>query len=107
MNVPVPNGSVIDLVCWHDKPVTVTAVNEVVRTAALADYREILEYEDNPIVSSDIVRNSYSGTFDSDATMVLGEKMSKTLSWFDNGWGYAHRVVDLIRRSADIGREAA
>ena len=108
MNVPVPDGSVVDLVCWHDKPVTVTAVNEVVRTAALSDdYREILEYEDNPIVSSDIVRNSYSGTFDSDATMVLGDRMSKTLSWFDNGWGYAHRVVDLIHRFIELDQEVA
>ncbi len=107
MNVPVANGSVVDLVCWHDKPVTVTAVNEVVRTAALADYREVLEYEDNPIVSSDIIRNTCSGTFDSDATMVLGDRMSKTLTWFDNGWGYAHRVVDLIHRFAELDKEAA
>jgi glyceraldehyde 3-phosphate dehydrogenase (phosphorylating) len=99
MNVPVPNGSVVDMVCWHDRPVTVEAINEVVRTAASSSrWKGILEYEDDPIVSSDIIRSAVSSTFDSLATMVLGDKVSKTLSWFDNGWGYAHRVVDLIRR---------
>jgi glyceraldehyde 3-phosphate dehydrogenase (phosphorylating) len=107
MNVPVPDGSVVDLVCWHEKPVTRVAVNEVVRTAASSLYPEVLEYEDEPIVSSDIVRNAYSGTFDSLATMVLGERMSKTLTWFDNGWGYSHRVVDLIHRFIELDEEAA
>jgi glyceraldehyde 3-phosphate dehydrogenase len=102
MSVPVPNGSVVDLVCWHDKPVTVTAINEVVRTAS-SRWPGILHYEDDPIVSSDIIRSSYSSTFDSQATMVLGDRVSKTLSWFDNGWGYAHRVVDLIRQLAALG----
>lgn len=97
MNVPVPNGSVVDLVCWHDKPVTVESVNEVVRSAAgSARWRDILAYEDDPIVSSDILMTPQSGTYDSLATMVLGGDVSKTLTWFDNGWGYSHRVVDLI-----------
>jgi glyceraldehyde 3-phosphate dehydrogenase len=107
MNVPVPDGSVVDLVCWHDKPVTVTAINEVVRTAASSHWKGILNYEDNPIVSSDILRLPYSSTFDSLATMVLEERVSKTLAWYDNGWGYAHRVVDLIRRFKEMNREAA
>lgn len=107
MNVPVPNGSVVDLVCWHDKPVTVTAINEVMRTAAASHWKNIVHYEDDPIVSSDIVRTPYSSTFDSLATMVLEGHVSKTLSWYDNGWGYAHRVVDLIRRFAEVDKEAA
>ncbi|MDH3403580.1 MAG: type I glyceraldehyde-3-phosphate dehydrogenase [Acidobacteriota bacterium] len=108
INVPVANGSVVDLVCWHEQPVTQFAVNEVVRTAASSDWQGILHYEDDPIVSSDIVRSSYSSTFDSQATMILGDRVSKTLSWYDNGWGYAHRVVDLIRRFIAIEeREAA
>ena len=106
MNVPVANGSVVDLVCWHDKPVTVSAVNEVVRTAT-SRWPDILHYEDDPIVSSDIIRSSYSSTFDSQATMVLGGNVSKTLSWFDNGWGYAHRVVDLIRSMAALDEQGA
>jgi len=108
MNVPVPNGSVVDLVCWHEKPVTKVAINEVVRTAASTDkWREIIEYEDEPIVSSDIIRSPYSTTFDSLASMVMGDHVSKTLSWYDNGWGYAHRVVDLINRFTEIEKEAA
>ncbi len=106
MNVPVPNGSVIDLVCWHDKPVTPTAINEVVRTAAASKWKGIVHYEDNPIVSSDIVHSPYSSTFDSMATMVLGKNVSKTLAWFDNGWGYTHRVVDLIGRLSALGQAA-
>ena len=98
MNVPVPNGSVVDLVCWHERPVTVESINEVVRTAtASARWKDVLAYEDDPIVSSDVLLTPQSGTFDSLATMVLGSNVSKTLTWFDNGWGYAHRVVDLIR----------
>jgi len=108
MNVPVPNGSVVDLVCWHEKPVTVTAINEVVRTAASTDkWHDIIEYEDDPIVSSDIIRSPYSTTFDSLATMVMGDRVSKTLSWYDNGWGYAHRVVDLINTFSAMEKEAA
>ncbi len=103
MNVPVPNGSVVDLVCWHDRPVTRTAIHEVVRSAAAtARLRSILEFEEDPIVSADIARSPYSGTFDADATMVLGDRLSKTLTWYDNGWGYAHRVVDLIRRMTEV-----
>jgi glyceraldehyde 3-phosphate dehydrogenase (phosphorylating) len=102
INVPVRNGSVVDLVCWHDKPVTREAVNEVVRTAVSANWQGIVKYEDDPIVSSDVVRSAFSGTFDSEATMVLGDRVSKTLSWYDNGWGYAHRVVDLIQRFIEI-----
>ncbi len=66
MNVPVPNGSVVDLVCWHRAPVTKTAINEVIRTGAAGRFPGILAYEDAPIVSSDIVHSSYSGTFDGD-----------------------------------------
>jgi len=107
MNVPVPDGSVVDLVCWHDRPVTTVAINEVMRTAAASRFSRVLDYEDNPIVSTDILRSPHSGTFDSLATMVQGDKVSKTLTWFDNGWGYAHRAVDLIERFIDFEREAA
>jgi len=108
MNVPVRNGSVVDLVCWHAKPVSITAINEVLRTAAAtARWRRYVDYEDEPIVSSDIVRTTYSSTFDSLSTMVIGDKLSKTLSWYDNGWGYSHRVVDLMQRFAEIDREVS
>jgi glyceraldehyde 3-phosphate dehydrogenase len=107
MNVPVPNGSVVDLVCWHSKPVSKTALNEVVRTGASGRFPGILAYEDAPLVSSDIIHSAYSGTFDGDATMVLGDRVSKTLCWFDNGWGYAHRAIDLMQRLGRLRQEAA
>jgi glyceraldehyde 3-phosphate dehydrogenase len=102
INVPVANGSVVDLVSWHRKPVTRTAINEVLRTGARSRWPTILNYVEDPIVSSDVIRSAYSGTFDAQATMILGDRVSKTLTWYDNGWGYAHRVVDLIQRFAAI-----
>ncbi len=107
MNVPVPNGSVVDMVCWHDKPVTRDAINEVVRTAAASHWEEIVDYEEQPIVSSDIIHSPYSSTFDSVATMVTGDRVSKTLAWYDNGWGYSHRVVDLLQLFGELDTEAA
>jgi glyceraldehyde 3-phosphate dehydrogenase len=113
LNVPVANGSVVDLVCWHREAVTVEAVNQAVRAAAAGDgLKGILGYETEPIVSSDILLSADSGTYDSLATMALGRNVSKTLTWFDNGWGYAHRVVDLLdrfegfERSASSGKES-
>jgi glyceraldehyde 3-phosphate dehydrogenase len=108
MSVPVANGSVVDLVCWHDRPVTVEEVNRVVREAAAAPpFRGILAYEDSAIVSSDILGSEASGTFDSMATMALAGHASKTLTWFDNGWGVAHRLIELIRRFLEIDAHAA
>ena len=94
MNVPVPHGAGVDLVCWHEKPVTAVAINEVIRTAAsTATWRNIIDYEDEPIVSSDIIRSPYSTTFDSLATMELpaygyGIRYEHGIfrQEFDNGW---------------------
>lgn len=105
MNVPVPNGSAIDVVCWHSKKVSVEAINEVVRTAAGSRWKGILDYTTDPIVSSDVAESGFSGTFDSKATMVLGEKLSKTLLWFDSGWAYTHRLVELVTRFDALAKE--
>jgi glyceraldehyde 3-phosphate dehydrogenase len=103
MDVPVANGSAVDMVCWHERPVTVEEVKRVVHEAAATPRLEgILDYEDNPIVSSDVLHSAASGTFDSLATMVLAGNVSKTLTWFDNSWGHAHRLIDLIRRFQEI-----
>ena len=105
--VPVRNGSAVDLVCWHSRKVTPVAINEVIRTAASMDrWKRVIAYEDEPIVSSDVARSAWSSTFDSLATMVLGEKVSKTISWYDSGYGYAHRAVDLIERFVRLDRAA-
>lgn len=103
MNVPVSNGSVVDLVCWHEKPVTAAAINDAVRaTAGESRWKDILHFETEPIVSSDIARSPFSATFDSLATMTLQDRVSKTLSWFDSGYGYAHRAVDLVETFARL-----
>jgi glyceraldehyde 3-phosphate dehydrogenase len=100
MNVPVPDGSVIDLTTVLSRPVSVPEVNEVFRSAARSRLEGILEYTEQPIVSSDVIGNPHSAIFDSLLTKVLGGKLVKTVAWYDNGWGYANRVVDLIGRLA-------
>jgi glyceraldehyde 3-phosphate dehydrogenase len=103
MNVPVSNGSVVDLVCWHERAATPAAINEAVRAAAATErWKRVLQFETEPIVSSDIARSRFSATFDSLATMVLGDRLSKTLSWFDSGYGYAHRAIELVERFAAL-----
>ncbi|MBP7586560.1 MAG: type I glyceraldehyde-3-phosphate dehydrogenase [Thermoanaerobaculia bacterium] len=107
INVPVPNGSIVDLTCWHPREVTAEAINAALRAAAEKSLYGILAYETEPIVSSDILLSTYSGTFDSLSTMVVAGRVSKTLTFFDNGWGYCHRVIDLLRRLSTFTREDA
>jgi glyceraldehyde 3-phosphate dehydrogenase len=108
INVPVSNGSVVDLVCWHEKDVSADAVNGALREASTGRWKGLLAFESDPIVSRDVWRSSASGTVDSLSTMVLGKRMSKTLTFYDNGWGYSHRAVDLVGRFArfDGGADA-
>ncbi len=104
MRVPVPDGSVVDLVTIMSKDVTVEQVREAVRDHANTDrFRNILRYATEPLVSSDIVGDPHSSIFDSEYTSVLGGNMLKTLSWYDNEWGYSNRVVDLIDRMHALG----
>ncbi len=96
--VPVPDGSVVDLVVEVEKDVTVEDVHEAVRKAAESDrMRNILEYNDKAIVSSDIIGNPHSSIYDAPFTRVVMGRYIKTLNWYDNEWGYSNRVVDLIR----------
>jgi len=100
MNVPVPDGSVVDLTTLMERDVTRDEVNNLVWSAAKGKYQTIVEYADEPIVSSDVVGNSHSAIYDSLATQVIGGNLVKTLTWYDNGWGYAARVVELIQKLA-------
>ncbi len=102
MNVPVPDGSVVDFVVWTEKKVDRTAVNEVVRSAAAGPLKGVLEYTEEPIVSSDVIGNPHSSVFDALSTQTLGDHMLKAVAWYDNGWGYSQRVVDLIERFASM-----
>ncbi len=96
MNVPVSNGSVVDLVCWHRDAVTVASINEAAAAAADGEWSGRLRFEREAIVSADTVGSRATCIFDSQATMTLGERVSKTIAWFDNGWGYLHRLVELL-----------
>ena len=96
MRVPVPDGSVTDLVVDLSRPATVDELNAVYREAAASDHWEgILQYTEDPIVSSDIVGNSYSCIIDGLSTMAHGKQV-KVIGWYDNEWGYSCRLVDLI-----------
>ena len=96
LNVPVPNGSCLDLTTlFADDSVTVDQVNEALRRAA-AGRPDLIEVTSDPIVSSDVIGNRHSLVFDARATMKASRRMVKTLSWYDNGWGHACRIVDLI-----------
>lgn len=95
VRVPVPTGSVVDLVAVLKREVTKEEVNAAIKKAAEGPLKGILEYTEDPIVSVDIIHNPHSSIFDASATMVNG-KIVKILSWYDNEWGYSNRVVDLV-----------
>jgi len=94
MRVPVPTGSATDLVVTLSREVTRDEVNAAFRAAAEGPLKGILEYTEDPIVSSDIVTSPASCTFDAQITMVQGNQV-KILGWYDNEWGYSNRLVDL------------
>ena len=101
VRVPVPVGSVVDLVVNVKKEVTVDAVNAAMKKAAEGPMKGILVYCDEPIVSSDIVKDPASSIFDSLCTIVIG-KTVKIISWYDNEWGYSNRTVDIMEKMAAV-----
>lgn len=101
IRVPVPVGSVVDLVVNVSKDVTVDSVNAAMKKAAEGKMKGVLVYCDEPIVSSDIVNNPASSIFDSLCTMVKGRTV-KAVSWYDNEWGYSNRSVDIMEKMAAL-----
>jgi glyceraldehyde 3-phosphate dehydrogenase len=100
MRAPVPTGSVVDLVVRVSRETNADEVNEAFRTLAdSGPFEGILQYTDDPIVSSDVRRSSYSCIFDSELTMVSGS-LVKVFGWYDNEWGYSCRLVDVVDRMA-------
>lgn len=98
MRVPVPDGSVTDIVANLKKAVTVEEVNDALRFASRTErLKGILEVTDDRIVSSDVIGNPHSAIVDAISTMVLQKKVVKVLSWYDNEWSYACRLVDLAK----------
>jgi glyceraldehyde 3-phosphate dehydrogenase len=103
MRVPVPDGSIVDLVAELSKPVTVASINAAMKEAASRPpLAGILDYCEDPIVSSDVIQESHSAIFDALSTRVLRDRLVKVIAWYDNEWGYSCRVVDLMGRLAAL-----
>jgi len=98
MRVPTPDVSVVDLAVQLKKPASDAAINEAVRKAAEGPLRGILQYLEEPLVSSDFVGNRHSSIFDAPSTKVLDGNFAKVLAWYDNEMGYAARCADLAVR---------
>ncbi len=102
--VPVPCGSVVDLVTVMKRPVTVEEVNAALKTASESDrLRGILSYATDPIVSSDVVGDRHSSIFDPGCTIASDGSLLKTVSWYDNEGGYSSRVCDLLQLMGEVG----
>jgi glyceraldehyde 3-phosphate dehydrogenase len=95
MRVPTPDVSVVDLVLLFEKNTTTEEVNAALKSAAEGELKGILAYTEDPVVSTDMLRNPNSSIVDAQLTKVLGGNLAKVVSWYDNEWGYSCRVVDL------------
>ena len=103
MRVPVPDGSVVDLVVELEKKVSIDEINKAVKYAADNELNGILEYSEVPLVSTDILNNPHSSIYDASSTQLLEGNHVKVVCWYDNEWGYSNRVVDLIGNLLDNG----
>ncbi len=98
MRAPVPTGSVVDLVCVMSRETSVDEINAAARDAAEGPLAGIVSYTEDPIVSTDIVKDPHSSIFDADQTMVMEGTMVKAVAWYDNEWGYSNRCVELAAK---------
>jgi len=105
LRIPTPDVSIVDLVAILEKETTAEEINVAFKKAAEGPLKGILEYTEDPIVSSDVLHSTYSAVFDAQSTMVIGDKGNfvKVLSWYDNEWGFSCRMVDFIEM---IGKKA-
>jgi glyceraldehyde 3-phosphate dehydrogenase len=102
LRVPTSDGSVTDLTALMKRKVTKEEVNAAMKKAAEGPLKGILEYTEDPIVSSDIIGNPHSSIFAADWTQVLDDNLLKVISWYDNEWGYSCRTIDLIKKLGSI-----
>jgi glyceraldehyde 3-phosphate dehydrogenase len=98
VRAPVTTGSVVDLVCEVSRETSAEELNAAIREAADGPLAGILRYTEDPIVSTDIVKDPHSSIFDSEQTMVIDGQMVKTVAWYDNEWGYSNRCVELAAK---------
>ena len=106
LRVPVPDGSIVDFACRVDARPDAAAVNAAVRAAADRPMARVLQYSEQPLVSTDIIGNPHSSVFDAAMTQAEGDGWLRVVAWYDNEWGYSNRVVDLLERLARLGVEA-
>lgn len=102
MRVPVPDGSLVDMTVELGKDATADEINEAMLEAASGRLHGILQYCEDPIVSSDIIGNSHSSIFDPALTQVMDRRLAKVVSWYDNEYGYSTRIEELINRLAKL-----
>ena len=98
MNVPVPDGSTLDLTIHFQKDVTVEEINSFLEHESENILKNHIDVTKDPIVSSDVVGSRFSGVIDSLATIGIGQNKIKLIIWFDNGWGYSSQIIDLIKK---------
>ncbi len=98
VRAPVPTGSVVDLTFEAERETSAEEINAAMKAAAEGPLQGILEYTEDPIVSSDIVGNPHSSIFDAQLTVAIDGTMVKAVSWYDNEWGYSNRCVDLVQK---------
>jgi len=98
VRVPTPNVSLVDLTCVLSKDADPDGINDAMRKAAAGPMKGILEVSDEPLVSIDYNHSAVSSTVDAEMTKVLDKRLAKVLSWYDNEWGYAARLVDLAAK---------
>ena len=98
VRAPVATGSVVDLVCVVSRETSVDEINAAAKEAADGPLSGILAYTEDPIVSTDIVKDPHSSIFDADQTMVMEGTLVKAVSWYDNEWGYSNRCVELAAK---------
>ena len=102
LRVPTADGSVTDLTAVLKRGVSADEINAAFKKAAGAELKGILEYTEDPIVSSDIIGNTHSCVFDAGVTMANGDTLVKIIGWYDNEWAYSNRMVDLMALAASL-----
>lgn len=100
LRVPVPTGSIVDVTFELSREASVEEINKAIKDASENAYKGIIAYTDEPIVSSDIIKDPCSSIFDSELTLVK-DRLVKLVSWYDNEWGYSQRVIDLTEKVAN------
>ena len=102
VRVPLLNASLVDFVFESKRPVTASEINGYLKNAAKKELKGILGYEKKPLVSADFTNNKRSAIIDALSTMVINETQVKVLAWYDNEWGYANRMIDIVEKVARL-----